>query len=162
MTSPTAPEVPKRKYSPKLLVGIALAVALGGSLAYLCGYRGPLKMYRLRQERLHLEQENTKLAAENDRLARTIDRLQHDPEFIQDLIRQELNFVRKNEVVFQLPPDGVPATTGAKSAITADAPAAPEPETGKLAVPAKPHWFWDLLDRARQKVSGLMSRGAPG
>ena len=54
---------------------------------------------------LRLEQENTRLAAENDRLARTIDRLQHDPVFIQDLIRQELNFVKKNEIIFQFPPE---------------------------------------------------------
>ena len=39
------------------------------------------------------------------RLARTIDRLQHDPEYIQDRIRQELNFVKPNEIIFQFPPE---------------------------------------------------------
>ncbi len=54
---------------------------------------------------VRLEQENARLAAENTRLARTIDRLQHDPVLIQDLIRQELNFVKKNEIIFQFPPE---------------------------------------------------------
>ena len=71
----------------------------------LFSHRGFYHMYRFRQEGLRLEQENIRLAAENDRLARTIDRLQHDPEYIQDRIRQELNFVKKNELIFQFPPD---------------------------------------------------------
>ena len=67
-----------------------------------------------------MEQDNLRLAAENDRLARTIDRLQHDPECIQDRIRQELNFVKKNELIFQFPPDKPgtaphPTATGAGS-----------------------------------------------
>jgi cell division protein FtsB len=162
MTSPTAPEVPKRKYSPKLLAGIALAAALGVSLVFMCGYRGPLKMFLLRQERVHLEQENARLMAENARLARTIDRLQHDPEFIQGLIRQELNFVKKNEVIFQLPPDGLHTKTGVQSAVTAAVPSLGRHETGKVAAPEKKHWLWDILERARQKVTGLMSQGAKG
>ena len=63
------------------------------------------KIYRLKQERARLERENARLAEENLRLARTIDRLHHDPEMIQDLIRRELNFVKKNEIIVQLPPE---------------------------------------------------------
>jgi hypothetical protein len=51
------------------------------------------------------------LAEESARLARTIDRLRRDPEFIQDLIRRDLNFVKKNEIIIQLPgAEGVKAS----------------------------------------------------
>ena len=66
-------------------------------------HRGLFKIYHLRQERNRLELENRRLVEENVRLARTIDRLQTDPQMIQDLIRRELNFVKKNEIIVQLP-----------------------------------------------------------
>jgi cell division protein FtsB len=66
-------------------------------------HRGLFKIYHLRQERNRLEAENHRLTEENARLARTIDRLHNDPQMIQDLIRRELNFVKKNEIIIQLP-----------------------------------------------------------
>ncbi len=72
----------------------------------LFSHQGLYKIYRLRQERARLERENARLAEENNRLARTIDRLHHDPEMIQDLIRRELNFVKKNEIIIQFPGEG--------------------------------------------------------
>jgi Septum formation initiator len=74
-------------------------------LMILFSHRGIYNVYRFHHEWLRLDQENSRLATENDRLARTIDRLQHDPEYIQDRIRQELNFVKKNELIFQFPPE---------------------------------------------------------
>jgi cell division protein FtsB len=106
MTSPS-PSVETQKFGGghKLLVGIALTMVVGVVLVSLFSHRGLYQTYRLRQERLRLEQENSRLAAENERLARTIDRLQHDPVFIQDLIRKDLNYVKKNDIIFQFPPD---------------------------------------------------------
>lgn len=72
----------------------------------LFSHQGLYKIYRLRQEQTRLDRENARLAEENTRLACTIDRLQHDPEMIQDLIRRELNFVKKNEIIVQLPQEG--------------------------------------------------------
>ena len=89
----------------KLLGGIALTMGVAMVLVILFSHRGFYNVYRFRQEGLRLEQENVRLVAENDRLARTIDRLQHDPEYIQDRIRQELNFVKANELIFQFPPE---------------------------------------------------------
>lgn len=106
MTSPS-PSVETRKVGGghKLLVGIALTLGVGVVLVSLFSHRGLYQTYLLRHERLRLEQENSRLAAENERLARTIDRLHHDPVFIQDLIRKELNYVKKNDIIFQFPPD---------------------------------------------------------
>jgi cell division protein FtsB len=81
-----------------LAVGLVLVVLL------LFSHREIYQVYHLRQEKSRLDAEIHRLAEENLRLARTIDRLQHDPEMIQDLIRRELNFVKKNEIIIQLPP----------------------------------------------------------
>jgi cell division protein FtsB len=89
----------------KLLAGIALIMGVAMVLVILFSHHGFYNVFRFRQEGVRLEQENVRLAAENDRLARTIDRLQHDPEYIQDRIRQELNFVKNNELIFQFPPE---------------------------------------------------------
>jgi cell division protein FtsB len=105
MTSAPAPaETNKVRNNHLLLVGVTLALGVLLGFLVFFSHRGLYQIYRFRTERTHLEQDNARLAAENDRLARTIDRLQHDPEFIQDLIRRELNFIKKHEVIFQLPP----------------------------------------------------------
>ncbi len=147
MTSPTAPsEVAGSKGSPRLLTG--LVVILGGMILVMVffSHRGLYQIYRAHQEQLHLDQENARLAEENARLARTIDRLQNDPVMIQDLIHQELNFVKKNEIIFQLPPgqgqssatSSPPAGPLAESPAEAGAP----PEVGKHS------WPWDGLQGA--------------
>ena len=106
MTSPSASaETQKVGGGYKLLGGIALIMGVSMVLVILFSQHGFYNVFRFRQEGLRLEQENIRLAAENDRLARTIDRLQHDPEYIQDRIRQELNFVKPNELIFQFPPE---------------------------------------------------------
>jgi cell division protein FtsB len=79
-----------------------LSLALVGLVFF--SHRGVYQTYRLRQEKARLDAENHRLAEENARLARIIDRLHHDQGMIQDLIRRELNFVKKNEVIIQLPP----------------------------------------------------------
>ena len=80
-----------------LVVGLVLVVLI------LFSHREIYQVYHLRQEKSRLDAEIHRLSEENLRLARTIDRLQNDPEMIQDLIRQELNFVKQNEIIIQLP-----------------------------------------------------------
>jgi cell division protein FtsB len=129
MTSPCASiETQKVGGGIKLLGWIALPLGVILVLVVMFSHRGLYQIYCFRQERLRLEQENTRLAAENARLTRTIDRLQHDPVLIQDLIRQELNFVKNNEIIFQFPPEqpagpdksasGSPAAPGAVPAMS--------------------------------------------
>jgi len=105
MTSPRAWLGTQNFGGYRLLVGIALTMGVVMVLVVLFSHRGLYQIYRFRHERLRLDQENARLAAENLRLARTIDRLHNDPIFIQDLIRQELNFVKKNDIIFQFPPE---------------------------------------------------------
>jgi cell division protein FtsB len=106
MTSPS-PSVETQKVGGgyKLLAGIALIMGVAMVLVILFSQHGFYNVFRFRQDWLRLEKENVRLAAENNRLTRSIDRLQHDPEYIQDRIRQELNFVKNNELIFQFPPE---------------------------------------------------------
>ena len=106
MTSPRA-SVDTQRFGGgyKLVAGIAVTMGVVMALVILLSHRGLYQIYLLRHERLRLEQENARLAAENARLARTIDRLHHDPVLIQNLIRKELNFVKKDEIIFQFPPE---------------------------------------------------------
>jgi cell division protein FtsB len=131
-------ETPKVGGNYKLLAGIALIVGVAMVLVILFSHRGFYNVFRFRQEWLRLEQDNARLAAENGRLARTIDRLQHDPEYIQDRIRQELNFVKKNELIFQFPPDksgtASPLTGAGETPPPARAPAIAERKAGAAKV----------------------------
>lgn len=93
----------KARLTAKLVTLIAVAFGLVLAVLLFFSHRELYQIYRLRQEKSQLDAENHRLSEENLRLARTIDRLHHDPEMIQDLIRRELNFVRKNEIIIQLP-----------------------------------------------------------
>jgi cell division protein FtsB len=153
MTSPTTPEETRKvKGSHRLLAGMALTLGVVLALGLLFSHRGLYHIYRFRQERVRLEQENARLAAENARLARTIDRLHHDPEMIQDLIRRELNFVKKNEIIFQLPPGSQDKPAPAPATPTAAPPAAASPQAGAKSDPGKKRFAWESLEGAPQKA----------
>lgn len=94
----------RTRVSTKLVALLALAFGLVLAVLLFFSHRELYQIYRLRQEKTRLDAENHRLSEENLRLARTIDRLHNDPEMIQDLIRRELNFVKKNEIIIQLPP----------------------------------------------------------
>lgn len=101
------PAKPKKKararWSTKLVTLVALTSALILAVVLFFSHRELYRIYHLRQEKNRLDAENHRLSEENLRLARTIDRLHNDPEMIQDLIRRELNFVKENEIIIQLP-----------------------------------------------------------
>jgi cell division protein FtsB len=157
MTSPSSSvDIQKVGRGYKLLLGIALVMGVSMVLVILFSHHGFYNVFRFRQDALRLEQENILLAAENERLARSIDRLQHDPAYIQDQIRQELNFVKRNELIFQFPPEkpgiaanltatangGTPPPTQVKAISTrkvGTAKWAPGPPAGSSHQRATPH-----------------------
>jgi cell division protein FtsB len=162
MTSPTSPvKIPKLKENHKLLAGVILV--LGAVLVCLVffSHRGLYQMYRFHQERHHLEQENARLKAENDRLARTIERLHQDPELIQDLIRRELNFVRKNEVIFQLPPEVGAKPQAAGVSPETEPASGPRSEPAPAGKPANHGGGWANLPGAPPEVAPKAGGPAP-
>jgi cell division protein FtsB len=104
-----------------------------GSLL-LFGNKGLFRLYKLRQEREQLLQVNINLKDENERLVKIIDRLQNDQEFIEDTIRKELNFIKKNEVIYQLEPavGSGPKVTQAPALGPVPSPAVRHKRTGRL------------------------------
>jgi cell division protein FtsB len=119
-------EAGKGRFNTRSVAMITLALVLVLVFMVFFSHRGIFQIYRLKQDSTRLDEENQKLAEENARLARTIDRLRNDPDMIQDLIRRELNFVKKNEIIIQLPPKegDVPV----KAALLPDRPPAPAGE----------------------------------
>ncbi len=123
-------KVPGGKFFWVLLLLMTLSM---GSLL-LFGNKGLLRLYKLRQEREQLLQVNINLKDENERLVKIIDRLQNDQEFIEDTIRKELNFIKKNEVIYQLEPEvgSGPKVTQAPALGPLPTPAAKHKRTGRL------------------------------
>ncbi|MCX5893128.1 MAG: septum formation initiator family protein [Deltaproteobacteria bacterium] len=153
MTSPTTQvEGPEAKGSHKLLVGVAIGLGLMVALVFF-SHRGLYQMYRYRHDRVSLDQENARLTEENARLTRTIDRLQHDPEMIQEFIRRELNFVKKNEIVFQLPPGRESKQTSPSSVASVAPAAAPSAKPGKPPDSGNASWAWHFLEGAPKSGS---------
>ena len=149
MTSPTTlVEGIRTKGGHKLLAGVAIVLTLVMVGVVLFSHRGLYQIYRFAQDRQRLEQENARLAEENARLARTIDRLQHDPEMIQEVIRRELNFVKKNEIIFQLPPG-----SQSKPSVSPSRPGAARPGEPQTKAEAPPDdgaraWSWESVQGA--------------
>ncbi len=154
MTSPDTPDWTQRVTARhKLLMGITLGLGIALVVVLFFSHRGLYQIYRFRQERVRLEQENARLAAENARLARTIDRLQHDPELIQDLIRRELNFVKKNEIIFQLPPGLGSKAQYPPDSPEAGAPPSNGPQPGAADKAGTKGHSWDFLEGAPGKAA---------
>lgn len=85
------------------LLLLLLAAVMGTMLVF--GHTGLYHLYQLRQERDRLLASNLSLRDENETMLKAIDRLQHDREFIEDIIRRELNYIKANEIIFQLAPE---------------------------------------------------------
>ncbi len=83
---------------------LLLAAALGMGAWLFLGDKGLYHLYTLRQERDQLLQENRLLEDEIDRMVKMIERLRGDQAFIEDTIRRELNYIKKNEIIYQLEP----------------------------------------------------------
>ena len=56
---------------------------------------------RLKQEEQAWINENQKIEAENLKLYRKIERLKHDPEYIENVARQELGMAGKDEIIIK-------------------------------------------------------------
>src|SRR5262245_54646432 len=85
----------KRLWIPALFVGY---VCLSLSVSF--GKHGLLHLWQSRQEQRTLEAKAFDLSRENEDLRDRIARLTKDDEFLEKMVREELKFVRKGEVVY--------------------------------------------------------------
>ncbi|MGD2028384.1 MAG: septum formation initiator family protein, partial [Desulfobacterales bacterium] len=85
----------------KQSVLFALAIILLFSLLIftIFGENGLSDLYRLKTERDVLLKKNAELIRENLSLYREIERLKNDPEYVENVARNELGVIGKDEVV---------------------------------------------------------------
>ena len=86
---------------------IALSILLLSSLFLFVvfGENGLMDLNRLKTERDNLFQKNEALTQENLSLCREIERLKNDLKYVENVARQELGVIGKDEVIFKTPKD---------------------------------------------------------
>jgi len=90
----------------KILLSFAI-LALSSMLFFVIfGENGLADLKLLRQQRDSLLENNRTLEQENLSLYREIDRLKHDLKYIENVARQELGMIGKDEVIFKLKNSG--------------------------------------------------------
>lgn len=86
--------------------GIVLALALITMFLLLffivLGENGLTDLHRLKMERDRLVQKNKELKQENLSLYREINRLKNDPKYIENVARQELGVIGKDEMILKV------------------------------------------------------------
>jgi len=85
----------KRLWIPVLFVGYVLL-----ALSVSVGKHGLLHLWQLRQEQHALEAKAFDLSRENEDFRNRIVRFTNDDEFFEKIVREELKFVKKGEVVY--------------------------------------------------------------
>jgi len=70
-------------------------------LMILFGDQGIGDLNLLKMEKNRLVDKNDRLEKENQSLYRTIERLKNDPVYIENVARQELGMIGKDEVIFK-------------------------------------------------------------
>lgn len=86
----------------KILLSIIILVLFNLLLVIVFGDKGLVDFNLLKMERDGLIEKNAKLTQENLTLYREIDRLKHDPKYIENVARQELGLVGKEEMIFKI------------------------------------------------------------
>jgi cell division protein FtsB len=96
------------KMTRKQSILISVAVFLLFSLLFFIIFseHGLVDLNLLKKERDQLAEKNELLSHENLSLSAEIDRLQHDPKYIENIARQELGMVGRDELILksQSPP----------------------------------------------------------
>ena len=94
----------------KQTIFLALTILLLSSLLLLIvfGDNSLIDLNRLKTERNNLLQKNETLKQENLSLYREIERLKNDPKYVENVARQELGVIGKDEVILKTPNNGKP------------------------------------------------------
>jgi len=87
----------------KTIIGITAVVLLNLLLLIAMGDNGLIELSRLRDRQQAIVKQNETLAQENVNLYRNISRLRHDLIYIENVARNELGMVGKNDLILILP-----------------------------------------------------------
>ena len=85
-----------------ILLALAILALFSMSLFIVFGENGLADLHLLKVERDRLLKKNAEITQENLSLYREIERLKHDLDFLENVARQELGVVGKDELIFKL------------------------------------------------------------
>ena len=81
---------------------VALAVAAGLALVSLVDAHGFRRYFRMQRQLEEAVERNRRLAKQNEALKREIEGLRSDPEMWERAVREELGFIKPDEIVINL------------------------------------------------------------
>lgn len=83
------------------MLSIAILILFSLFLLIIFGDNGLVDFVLIKGEKDRLVEKNEKLNQENLNMYREIDRLKNDPKFVENVVRQELGVIGKDEVIFK-------------------------------------------------------------
>jgi len=86
----------------KILLSLAILALFSVLFFVIFGENGLADLNLLRQQRDSLIEKNRLLEQENLSLYREIERLKHDLKYIENVARQELGMIKKDEIIFKI------------------------------------------------------------
>jgi len=86
----------------KILLGFVIGALFSLLLFIIFGENGVVDLHMLKMERDSLLKRNAELSQENLSLYREIERLRNDPKYVENVARQELGVIGKDEVIFKV------------------------------------------------------------
>lgn len=93
----------------KIILAVVFFAMFNLLLVVLFGDNGRIELRRLDQTHRNLVEANDLLTRDNMKMYRSIDRLQTDPDYIENIARQELGMIRSDELIFKFKrPSGKP------------------------------------------------------
>ncbi|MGB9499731.1 MAG: FtsB family cell division protein [Dissulfuribacterales bacterium] len=85
----------------KIAIVFAVLILVSCFVIIIWGDNGLRDLNTTKQKLNDLKIQNTELQRRNIELSRKVKRLKEDPEYIEDIARQELKMIGKDEVVFK-------------------------------------------------------------
>ncbi|MBT8357363.1 MAG: septum formation initiator family protein [Desulfobacterales bacterium] len=86
---------------PNLMVSVAILILFSMLLLIVFAENGLIDLNSLKEERDRLIEKNESLARDNLALYNEIERLKNDNKYIENIARQELGMIGKNEVILK-------------------------------------------------------------
>ena len=84
-----------------IILSLIILILFSLLLLIIFGDNGLVDFVLIKGERDSLIEKNEKLNQENLVMYREIDRLKNDPKFVENVVRQELGVIAKDEVIFK-------------------------------------------------------------
>lgn len=100
---------------------LIVSCLLGSIGAWLCfGDRGFIHLYRTEMDRQSHMARIRQLAEENQALLEEVHRLRNDMQYVESVVRKELNLIKKNQVIYRFAKEVTASHTVSSMQVKAD------------------------------------------